>query len=447
MIADIPAISTYVAFGYPENRARRDKAIPQGNALKNRVRKAMEELGYSEKMVRIFDWEHEIEHNPDYIKQYEKVSALYKTNPAFHAVAHSTTRAVLISKDKHIPDVPKAANIAVHYLLSEIAFLEFVPQYLGVAKVSYVYHKNWQVYEDYVSGKFDGVSKSHMDFLLIENPYETYNPIWGLEEAEKGKAYGDVLERIQNTNTLRVGFVHSVPTFMYDRDYQNFSGIFYEVIVKIAKKYGWKIRFSEEVGYGVIAKGLDENRFDMFGPTVWPSPEREKIAMFTESLFSSPIFTCVRQNDIRTEEALRRDEYARVVIIEGDIVDTIATADFPKNRRSYVPQLSSNVERAQFVADGRGDFTFIEKYMIHYFNKTAKTKLVTASDKPIRVYKNTFMIKQGEERLRQFLNAEIAELEGSGVIKELLKKYLGDEKLFTTFRKPGILSRFMDLWK
>jgi len=40
-IADIPAISTYVAFGYPENRARRDKAIPQGNALKNRGQRSI----------------------------------------------------------------------------------------------------------------------------------------------------------------------------------------------------------------------------------------------------------------------------------------------------------------------------------------------------------------------------------------------------------------------
>jgi cyclo(L-tyrosyl-L-tyrosyl) synthase len=37
MIADIPAISTYIALGYPENRARRDKALPQGNLLKNRT--------------------------------------------------------------------------------------------------------------------------------------------------------------------------------------------------------------------------------------------------------------------------------------------------------------------------------------------------------------------------------------------------------------------------
>src|SRR3989338_3558291 len=66
LIADVPAISTYMAFGYPENRARRDKAIPQGNALKNRVRKVMKELRYSEQVVKIFDWQEEVENNPLY---------------------------------------------------------------------------------------------------------------------------------------------------------------------------------------------------------------------------------------------------------------------------------------------------------------------------------------------------------------------------------------------
>jgi cyclo(L-tyrosyl-L-tyrosyl) synthase len=59
MIADIPAISTYIALGYPENRARRDKALPQGNLLKNRTERAIVQLGYTKDQVRIIDWENE----------------------------------------------------------------------------------------------------------------------------------------------------------------------------------------------------------------------------------------------------------------------------------------------------------------------------------------------------------------------------------------------------
>jgi predicted NAD/FAD-binding protein len=44
LIADVPAVSTYVALGYPQNRAWRDKALPQGNNLRNRVLRAMKDF-------------------------------------------------------------------------------------------------------------------------------------------------------------------------------------------------------------------------------------------------------------------------------------------------------------------------------------------------------------------------------------------------------------------
>src|SRR3954467_11476629 len=82
-VADIPAISTYIALGYPENRARRDKALPQGNNLRNKVQRAMSELGYSTDQVKVIDWESEIESDQDYQEKYKQVLELYNTNETF----------------------------------------------------------------------------------------------------------------------------------------------------------------------------------------------------------------------------------------------------------------------------------------------------------------------------------------------------------------------------
>ena len=166
LIADIPAISTYVALGYPLNRARRDKALPQGNNLKNRTKRMADELGYSSEQVRIVDWETEVEHNSGYKEVYEKVLRLYKTNPAFEKAADDTTKEVLEGSGKEIGDMDAAAKIAVHYLLSEIAFLEYAPTFFGVEKIAYIYHKNWPVYEDYIVGKFDGEVREKIGFVL-----------------------------------------------------------------------------------------------------------------------------------------------------------------------------------------------------------------------------------------------------------------------------------------
>ncbi|MES2471095.1 MAG: tRNA-dependent cyclodipeptide synthase [Patescibacteria group bacterium] len=428
LIADIPAVSTYVALGYPQNRARRDKALPQGNNLRNRTLRVAHELGLSDK-VRVIDWETEIENNLEYKKTYERILHLYTTNSDFETSANKTTRGVLEHYKKDISDMDLAVRTAVHYLLSELAFLEFAPKYFGVEKVSYVYHKNWQVYEDYIAGKFDGVIKLHMDFILLENPYETYNPIWGLEEQEDEK-YRDVLDRIEKTKTLRVGFIQSVPTFMYDKDLNNFSGIFYEIINIISKKYDWKIQWTEETGYGVIAEGLNNDRFDIFGPTVWPTPERLRVATFSKSLFKSPVFTYVRSDNYKSELDLKDNANMRVVIMDNDIMDSIAKEDFPNNRQVMIPQLSSNIACAKFVADGKGDFTFREKYLVEYFNKDSNIKLIAASEKPIRVYENSFMLKKGEARLKEFLDKELDILEQDGTIKSLIKKYTGSEDAF-----------------
>ena len=171
LIANIPAISTYVALGYPPNRARKDKALPQGNNLRNRTVRVAAELGLTDK-VYVIDWETEIENNPNYRKAYEKVFALYTAGGAggeFQKAADETTKGVLEHYWKNILDMDAAIKIAVHYLLSEIAFCEFAPQFLGAETVAYVYHHRWPVFEDYIAGKFDGVPRPYAQFILIEN--------------------------------------------------------------------------------------------------------------------------------------------------------------------------------------------------------------------------------------------------------------------------------------
>jgi tRNA-dependent cyclodipeptide synthase len=334
MIADVPAISTYMAFGYPENKARREKAIPQGNLLKNRTKRMVQQLGYSDEQVRIIDWENEIDPNEEYKKSYQHIRDLYDSNTQFMSDVDGTTKEVLIGSKREIPDIVAATKIAVHYLLSEFAFLDWVPSFLGVQKIFYVYHKNWLVYENYIAGKYDGVSKTATDFVLLENPYETFNPIWGLED-ENQVEYNDVLERVEATKTLRVGFTNYIPAFMYDSDYNNFSGIFYEIIIEIAKKHMAGALFGpRKSGYGVIVDGLSNNRFDLFGSAAWPTPERLAQADFSNSLYKSNVFAWIRPDFNKTNEEIKSDATIRAAVKENDISDSIATSDFPNNQAS-----------------------------------------------------------------------------------------------------------------
>jgi len=421
LIADIPAVSTYIAFGYPENRARREKAIAQGYALRNKVKKAMFQLGYSKFQVVLIDWKDEVENSPDYLNSYNNVRELYDTNLKFMKQADETTREVLKASKREIADIEKATKIAVHYLLSEIAFLEWAPKFLHEDKVIYVYHKNWPVYEKYISGKFDGKIKSHMDFLLLENPWETYNPLWGLEDNEEHRKYSLGLNRVRKMGILRVAFSNYPPAFTYNKQYDNFSGIFYEVIVKIARENNWRIVWSEETGYGVVIDGLNNNRFDVFGGPIWPTPERKKNANPSISLYSSKVHTWVRSG-FNLKLNLNGDKF-RVAVKENDISDYLAKKYFPKARKVYVPQLESILDLLGFITEDKADFTFTESAIVEIFNKNSKKKLVKLTKSPIEIFENTFLFKGKDDSLKEVFNREIKKIILNGTINKLIEKY------------------------
>jgi polar amino acid transport system substrate-binding protein len=425
LIADIPAIHTYMALGYPENRARRDKAIPKGNLLKNKVIKAQGELGYLPDQVRIINWGEEVENNKLYQNYYKKINDLYLSNELFRIDADNTTRNVLTSSEKEIEDLEKAVKIAVHYLLSELAFLEWAPEFLSVKKIFYVYHKNWPVYENYIIGKYDKKDRPYLDFLLLENPWETFNPIWGLEEESDNLEGNHSLERIKETKIIRVGFSNYPPALMHDEKYNNFSGIFYEIMMAIAKKHKWQIKLTEETGYGAIIDGLNSNRFDVFGSTVWPTPERKEQAIFSKPLYLSPVYAWAKKND-----KIKNISSAKIVVKENDISHSIAMADYPNARLIRVPQLTAPIELLSFVADNRGNVTFAEPYLVKIFNDNSNIKMVKIMDQPIREYENTFMFKSNNNDLRDLFDKEIEEMKNSGDLNKLIKKYTGTEDTF-----------------
>lgn len=169
-IPDIPAISTYIALGYPENIARKDKAIPQGNSFRNRVRRVISDQKLDAERIHVFDWQkEEIENNAEYQKAFEYVSDLYRDNNDFKLDIRSATESVLIHnpfKKKEItaPDI----EIGTRYILSEFAFMLFLPEYLHKYKnFVYGYHNAWPVWEKFIAGAYDGNPRTNLHFLLL----------------------------------------------------------------------------------------------------------------------------------------------------------------------------------------------------------------------------------------------------------------------------------------
>jgi len=165
-VADIPAISTYEALGYDYKKAR-NKAVLKGNNLKNRTRNMMKELRFDDDVVRIIDWDADVASSAEYRKSEDAINLMYKDVPSFREAVQDATHGVLQNTKSDAIVTPELFEKGTHYLLSELAFLEFAPSFLGVEGITYVYHRPWPVYERFIAGEFDGKKREQLGFLLL----------------------------------------------------------------------------------------------------------------------------------------------------------------------------------------------------------------------------------------------------------------------------------------
>jgi cyclo(L-tyrosyl-L-tyrosyl) synthase len=169
MAPDEPAEHTFKALGLYENNFKR-KARLNANLLQNRAKRVVEKLVKNRinNDFKIVEWIDEIIPNKDYQTQLKLVNDLYEHNPLFRKDARDTTKAVIINKISKDVNIEKAIDEAVNYLLEELAFVIASPKIYGTVKMTYVYHHNWLIYENLISGKYDSQKRPELAFMLIE---------------------------------------------------------------------------------------------------------------------------------------------------------------------------------------------------------------------------------------------------------------------------------------
>ncbi|HEY9759565.1 MAG TPA: tRNA-dependent cyclodipeptide synthase [Oculatellaceae cyanobacterium] len=422
MVADVPAIATYMAMGYPANRAR-NKAIPKGNNIKNRTLRLAQSLGYDSDQVRIIDWSEEIEEHPKFQHHYCAIMEKFKDLPDFAKSVKDTCKDVLENSERNLPDVEAAAEGAAHYLLSELAFMEFAPEFLENERVCYLYHRNWQVYEDYIRGRFDNVPKPYLDFLLLEAPYETFQKIEAVD-AHSDHTLHDTYTRIMRSGVLRAAYSEYPPVFKAHGNH--YSGIFHDVILGFAQAHNLKVEWVEETGYGVIIDGLNEGRFDIFCSATWPTAARHSRAALSRPLYYSDVGVWVRANSQLAERdwiSLNDESYC-IAVTEGDITHEICLTDFVFAKWVRVPQLGRVKALLQFVADGRADATMVERLTYDsYANELSEPLVNIAKDKPIRRYPNCFLVGKNQHDFLEVLNKHIEQVKSDGTLKAIVETH------------------------
>jgi polar amino acid transport system substrate-binding protein len=234
------------------------------------------------------------------------------------------------------------------------------------------------------------------------------------------------LDQILKRGTIRCGYVSNPPSCMVDPNTRKLSGIFVDAIEATAKKLELKVEWTEEVGFGSMIEGLQNNRYDIVPCAIWPTGARAKQADFSDPLFYSGVGAFVRQDDDRFIDNLQaiNSPDVKIATIDGEMAEAIALSDFPKAQRVGLPQLSDISMMLLNVKEGRADVTFVELFFAHEFlkNNPGSIKNITP-DRPVRVFPNTMLLRHGQPEFKALLNTALEEQINLGIVDNLIVKY------------------------
>lgn len=399
LVADVPAISTYLALWYNPSKARK-KAILKGNNLKNRTIKVIETMWLDRSKLTIVDRNVDIQQNALYRTYYQTVEELYIHNSLFKSAVDTTCADVLDNAWQAVDE--QSIQQATHYLLSEIAFLEFAPDYFGVDKIGYVYHKNRFVFEDYVAWLFDGKIRSSLEFILLEAPYE---------KIQTNELAVSRRETIQQRKSIKCSYVPYY-WFFHKHDDGSFSWIFYEKLCQFASRHDLLVEFVEQSGYGTLTDRLNSWAIDLFCSPTRPNESRKMEMFFSHSLWQSDIFLYMSATSRYKDQEmslLMENQKLRIAVKENDIHHNLAMTYFPHATLVRVPQLSHISEVMQLVHSGRADMTFWDPELVALYchaNNIDPTVFIQKQIHtwPIATYGNCFALPWWEFALKDALD-------------------------------------------
>ncbi len=182
---DGPAIHNYLAYGKDETFARRESR-KQFNRLRNCCEEALRTIpGEAKKFdfdslrwEKIYQWTY-------WQEQRDYLAELLTESEEFNRDVRDTTKSVLSKRlgiEGKVDNLESRIDIAVMYTIEELAFLLAASRRIGEveenepalgqvtdeqAPFCYVYYEHWPVMERLIDGRYDGVSRETIGYLIM----------------------------------------------------------------------------------------------------------------------------------------------------------------------------------------------------------------------------------------------------------------------------------------
>lgn len=231
----------------------------------------------------------------------------------------------------------------------------------------------------------------------------------------------DLLQRINNGDTIIVGTEGTYPPFTYHDESGKLTGYDVEVTRAVADKLGVEVDFKETQWDAMLA-GLDSKRFDMVANQVsLTTPERQaKYDIATPYSWSGAVVLApTDDNRYSSWEGLKGLRTAQSLSSNyGELAD--------RYEAEIVP-VDGMAQAVQLVKQDRADFTMNDRLaVLDYLKKFPDANLEIKLTAPKSEQRGSGLILiKGDDAVVEKLNDAMATLQANGTLTELSEEFFG----------------------
>ncbi|MGE4351046.1 MAG: substrate-binding periplasmic protein [Bdellovibrionales bacterium] len=247
-----------------------------------------------------------------------------------------------------------------------------------------------------------------------------------------------VYSRIMRTKTLRCGYFPSPIYNEVDPNTGKVSGVYADLMERIAQDWNIKIDWAEEVSASGMYEGFKTGRYDMLCSANTITAARTLVADFSNPIAYPTFYLFVREGDHRFDNAYEKanDPTIRMITYDGYFGATVTKEYFPKAKLSSLPELSNDVDILMSVVSGKADGGVMAGIVGADFMKKNPGKIRRVKGAPLRYPSLVLGLPKNEAELKAALNTSLTYYQETGVIEKILQKQGLTKDILLRIAKP-----------
>ncbi len=234
-------------------------------------------------------------------------------------------------------------------------------------------------------------------------------------------------DRVLRTGVIRCGYYVFPPIVIRDVNTNAMSGVSVDVMNRLATRAGLTVEWTEEITFGNWVPAMQSGRFDMICTPMWPELTHGRAVLFSEPLFFSGLSPAVRVDDPRFTATTPRDVLnspdITILTQEGNATDAIARTAFPKAKFYTLSPEAGTANYYQDLIAKKADAILTDRNGQYEMGRNNQPIRLVDPANPVKLQSFPLVVNRGETTLRDFLNLAITEMDYSGDIDRILRRW------------------------